>query len=236
MWALCVWLYLCLGAAWLTCCVEWAFVHMMHPLVQQTEGLLHIVCRSHSWACYTTRLLQETKSIVRTDHLLADSSKTPGREKNHTVEHFKSWSTLWSFWRFCNFTELLSWMACMPNNYLFSEHLCWIDLKAKPKWTHSSLEYLYASSTIFFASSKQRRRRGLPRYSTSKKQHTRQIVRHLWQNYFKLDQSCNTDKFRYKKVLEVCPQSKKKKLPTWWFGVSRHQADAQHKKDREKHL
>lgn len=53
----------------------------MHPLVQQTEGLCHVVCRSHRCACVATRLLHETKSIVRPHHLLADSPETPGGEK-----------------------------------------------------------------------------------------------------------------------------------------------------------
>lgn len=62
-------------------------VHMVHPLAQQAEGLFHVVCRSHSIACVSTRLLQETKSILRGHHLPADSTQTPGGE---TITQFNS--------------------------------------------------------------------------------------------------------------------------------------------------
>lgn len=62
----------------LTCGVEGAFVSVMRPLLQQAEGLPHVVCRSHSRACVTARLLQETKGVVRAHHLLAHPSQTPG--------------------------------------------------------------------------------------------------------------------------------------------------------------
>lgn len=55
-------------------------MHMVHLLTQQAEGLFHVVCRSHSIACVSTRLLQETKSISRGHHIPADSTQAPGRD------------------------------------------------------------------------------------------------------------------------------------------------------------
>ena len=65
----------------LTCGVERAFVHVRRPFVQQTEGLRHVVGRSHGGASQSTRLLHETESVVRAHHLPADPPQTPAREE-----------------------------------------------------------------------------------------------------------------------------------------------------------
>lgn len=72
---------LCVVAACLTCCIEWAFVHMVSSLVQQPQGLRHVICRSHGWAGVATGLLEETKSIVRAHHVLADPPQTPAGQR-----------------------------------------------------------------------------------------------------------------------------------------------------------
>lgn len=158
---------LCVGAACLTCCIEWALVHMMHFLLHKTDGLRHVVRRSHRRACVTSGLLQETKSIVRTHHIPADSSQTPGGKKSHSwrkrcISSSSSFSRTDKLWHYY-------WLKNQLKSILLRRYVGYF--KRKPmRLTHSSLEYLYASSTIFLASSKDRWRKGLPRYSSADKE------------------------------------------------------------------
>lgn len=65
----------------LTCGVERAFVSVVRPLLQQAEGLSHVIGRPDGGACVAARLLQEAEGIVGAHHLPAHPFKTPGRRK-----------------------------------------------------------------------------------------------------------------------------------------------------------
>lgn len=74
------------GATCRTCGVEGAFVSVVRPLLQQPEGLTHVVCRSHSQARVTARLLQQTEGVVRAHHLLTHPPQTPGGRTRDSLE------------------------------------------------------------------------------------------------------------------------------------------------------
>lgn len=65
----------------LTCGVEGALVHVVNPVVQQSQGLIEVVCRSDGWASGSSGLLQEAEDIVRTHHVPAHSTQTPDTRK-----------------------------------------------------------------------------------------------------------------------------------------------------------
>lgn len=69
----------------LTCGVERAFVSVVRPLLQQAEGLSHVICRSDGRARVAARLLQEAEGIVGSHHLPAHPFKTPGRRKEQRL-------------------------------------------------------------------------------------------------------------------------------------------------------
>lgn len=81
-----VWMCCLCVAAGLTCCVQGAFVNVRRPLVQQTKGLCYVVCRSHNLPGESTRLLQETESVVRAHHFFTDSSQAPEGEEGPNIQ------------------------------------------------------------------------------------------------------------------------------------------------------
>lgn len=73
----------------LTCGVERAFVGVVRPLLQQAEGLSHVICRPDGCAGVAAGLLQEAEDVVGAHHLPAHPLKTPGRRKEQRLN--ESW-------------------------------------------------------------------------------------------------------------------------------------------------
>lgn len=69
----------------LTCGVERAFVSVVRPLLQQAEGLSHVICRPDGCARVAARLLQQAEDIVGIHHLPAHPFQTPGRRKEQRL-------------------------------------------------------------------------------------------------------------------------------------------------------
>lgn len=69
----------------LTCGVERALVSVVRPLLQQAEGLSHVVCRPDGRACVAARLLEEAEGVVGAHHLPAHPFETPGRRKEQRL-------------------------------------------------------------------------------------------------------------------------------------------------------
>lgn len=69
----------------LTCGVERAFVSVVRPLLQQAEGLSHVIRGPDGRARVTSRLLQEAEGIVGTHHLPAHPFQTPGSREEQRL-------------------------------------------------------------------------------------------------------------------------------------------------------
>ena len=56
-------------------------MHAVDAVVQQAQGLVHVVGRAHGRAGVSTRLLHEAQDVRRRDDLSANPAQTPGGER-----------------------------------------------------------------------------------------------------------------------------------------------------------
>ena len=56
-------------------------MHAVDAVVQQAQGLVHVVGRAHGRAGGSTRLLHEAQDVRRRDDLSANPAQTPGGER-----------------------------------------------------------------------------------------------------------------------------------------------------------